>query len=65
MKSKRFTEEQITYALREAESGTPVADFCRQLGVSEPSFYLGKKKLANTARRRSARCVSCPMRTHA
>jgi putative transposase len=44
MKGKRFTEEQITYALRQAESGTPVSDVCRQLGVSEASFYLWKKK---------------------
>ena len=44
MKGKRFTEEQITYALRRAEGGTPVAHVCRQLGVSEASFYLWKKK---------------------
>ena len=44
MKGKRFTEEQITYALRQAEGGTPVVDVCRQLGVSEASFYLLKKK---------------------
>jgi transposase-like protein len=44
MKGKRFTEEQIAHALRQAESGTPVADVCRQLGVSEASFYLWKKK---------------------
>ena len=35
MKKSRFTEEQITYALRQADAGTPVADVCRQLGVSE------------------------------
>ena len=46
MKGKRFTDEQITYALRQAESGTPVADVCRQLGVSEASFYLWRKKYA-------------------
>ena len=44
MKGKRFTEEQITYALRQVEGGTPVVDVCRQLGVSEASFYLWKKK---------------------
>ena len=46
MKKSRFTEEQIAYALRQAESGTPVADVCRQLGVSEASFYVWKKKYA-------------------
>lgn len=44
MTKSRFTEEQITYALRQAESGTPVADVCRQLGVSEASFDVWKKK---------------------
>ena len=46
MKRKRFTEEQITYALRQAESGTPVAEVCRKLGVTEQSFYRWKKKYA-------------------
>ena len=43
MKRKRFTEEQIAYALRQAESGTAVADVCRQLGVSEATFYVWKR----------------------
>ncbi len=47
MKKSRYTEEQISYALRQAESGTPVADVCRQLGVSEASFYLWKRKYGN------------------
>lgn len=46
MKTKRFTDEQITYALRQAESGAPVADVCRQVSVSEASFYLWRKKYA-------------------
>jgi putative transposase len=44
MKRKRFTEEQIAYALRQAESGTPVAEICRKLGVTEQSFYRWKRK---------------------
>ena len=47
MKRSKFTEEQVAYALRQAESGTPVADVCRQLGVSEATFYLWKKKYAH------------------
>jgi putative transposase len=31
MKKSRYTEEQVAYALRLAESGTPVADVCRQM----------------------------------
>jgi putative transposase len=47
MKRSRFTEEQILYALRQVEAGTPVADVCRQLGCSEVSFYLWKKRYGN------------------
>jgi putative transposase len=47
MKRSRFSEEQIAYALRQTESGTAVADVCRQLGVSEATFYVWKKKYAH------------------
>jgi putative transposase len=47
MKRSKFTEEQVSYALRQAEGGTPVADVCRQLGVSEATFYVWKKKYAH------------------
>jgi len=47
MKRSKFTEEQIAYALREVEGGTPPADICRQLGVSEATFYIWKKKYAH------------------
>ena len=46
MKRKRFTEEQISYTLRQAESGTPVTEVCRKLGISEQTFYRWKKKFA-------------------
>jgi putative transposase len=47
MKRSRFTEEQIAYALRQVDSGTAPADVCRQVGVSEATFYLWKKKYAH------------------
>ena len=34
MKKSRFTEEQIIYALRLADSGTAVVDVCRQISAS-------------------------------
>lgn len=43
---KRFTEEQIAYALRQHESGMSAAEVCRQMGVSEPAFYRWKQKYA-------------------
>ena len=47
MTRSKFTEEQIVYAIRQAESGTPVGDLCRQLGVSDATFYAWKKKYAH------------------
>jgi putative transposase len=44
MKKSRVTEEQIAYALRESESGTAVADVCRQ---SQATFYIWKNKFAH------------------
>ena len=41
---KRFTEEQIAFALRQGEAGTPVRDICRKMGMSEQAFYRWKKK---------------------
>ena len=43
MKKKRFSVEQITAVLKQAESGIPVGDVCRQAGVSEQTFYRWKK----------------------
>ena len=47
MKRSKFSEEQITYALRQHEAGTCVEDVCRQLGVSQATFYNWKKKYAH------------------
>ena len=47
MKTSKFTEEQVAYALRLSESGTPVADVCRQMGISEATFYVWRKKYAD------------------
>ena len=44
MKKTQFTEEQIAYALHQGEAGTPVADICRKLGVSEQTFYRWKSQ---------------------
>jgi len=44
--TKQFTEEQIIYALRQADSGTSVAEVCRKMGIAEQTFYRWKKKFA-------------------
>ena len=43
MKRSRFTEEQITLALRQAEAGTPVVEIYRKLQVTEQTFYRWKR----------------------
>ena len=44
MKRSRFVEQQIAFALQQAESGTPVGDVCRKMGVSKQTFYRWKKR---------------------
>jgi putative transposase len=44
MKRSKFSEGQITYGLREVEGGRPVADICRQLGISVATLCAWKKK---------------------
>jgi hypothetical protein len=45
MKRSKFSEEQIAYALRQADGGTPVGDVWRQLGVFEATPFLWKKRV--------------------
>ena len=44
MKKSAYTESQISYALQQAETGTPVAEVCRKTGISENTYYRWKKK---------------------
>ena len=44
MKKSRFTEQQIAFALKQAESGVPVEEVCRKLGISQQTFYRWKKR---------------------
>ena len=44
MKKTKFTEQQIAFALRQAETGTRVAEVCRKLGISDATFYNWKKE---------------------
>ena len=46
MKSSRYTPEQIAFAMRQTESGMPVPEVCRKMGIAEQTFYRWKKKFA-------------------
>jgi putative transposase len=43
MRESSYTEAQIAMRLRLAESGTPVAEVCRQIENSDAAFYREKK----------------------
>lgn len=44
MKKTKFTEAQIVFALKQAETGVAVVEVCRKMGISEATFYNWKKK---------------------
>ncbi|HAX09264.1 MAG TPA: IS3 family transposase [Marinobacter hydrocarbonoclasticus] len=44
MKRSRYTEEQIAFALKQAELGTPVPEVCHKMGISDATFYAWRKK---------------------
>jgi putative transposase len=42
MKKSKFTEQQIAFALQQAEGGH-VAEVCRKVGIAEATFYRWKQ----------------------
>ncbi len=44
MKRSRLTEEQIAYALKQAELGTKVDEVCRKMGISDATFYKWRQR---------------------
>ena len=46
MPRKGQSEERIVFALRQAEGGRKVADVCREMGVSQQTFYAWKRRYA-------------------
>ena len=44
MKRSKFPEEQIAFALHQADTGVSVEEVCRKVGISQATFYAWKKK---------------------
>lgn len=44
MKTSRFTEEQIAFAIKQSELGTTVEEICRKMGISDATFYKWRQK---------------------
>ena len=49
MKKSKFSEAQIATALRQVDTGAPVVEITRALGVSEQSYHLWRKKYGQMA----------------
>jgi len=46
MRKSKFTEEQMAYALKQAELGISVEEVCRKMGISSATFYKWRQKYA-------------------
>ena len=46
MRKSKFTDEQIAFALKQAELGASVDEVCRKMGISEATYYVWRKKYA-------------------
>ncbi len=55
MKRSKFTESQIIFALKQAETGVKVEEVCRKMGISEATFYNWKKKKGDRAGKNKVR----------
>ena len=44
MKKSRYSDSQIINILNQAEAGTPVAELCREHGMSDATFYKWRAK---------------------
>ena len=60
---KRFTEEQIAFALRQAESGIPIQEVCQKMGATDVTFFRWKKKFAGMESPSSDASTSSTKRT--
>jgi len=44
MIKSHYTEQQIAFALKQAETGTRIDEICRKMGISDATFYNWKKR---------------------
>lgn len=44
MRKSKFSESQVLNLLKQAESGVPVVDICRENGISNATFYKWRAK---------------------
>ena len=44
MRKSKYSEHQIINAIKRSESGVPVKELCRELGISTATFYQWRSK---------------------
>ncbi len=49
MRPSKFSDDEITQALRRVDAGTPAVEICRSLGISQTTFYRWRKQHGNPA----------------
>mgnify|MGYP000464924821 CR=1 FL=1 len=47
MKNKRYSDAQIKGIVKQAESGVPISELCREHGMSNASFYKWRAKFGS------------------
>jgi putative transposase len=46
MKASQFSDAQKAFILKQGDEGVPVAEICRKAGISQATYFNGKKKYA-------------------
>ena len=59
MKKSKFTEQQIAFAMKQAETGTSVDEVCRKMGISQ-QLHTPALVVFSTVGRRSTQVLACP-----
>jgi putative transposase len=49
MRPSKFTNDQIIQALRQVKDGTPAAQLCRKLGITQTTFYRWREKFGGVS----------------
>ena len=60
---RKFTESQIVAAIKKQESGIAVKEICRELSISDATFYNWKAKYGGLEVSEAKRAASCPSRS--
>ena len=46
MKASKFTDAQKAFVVKQGEEGTPLAEICRNVGISQATYFNWKKRYA-------------------